>query len=265
MAQTIVQNSNAIRFGSGKLEVGMSEATLVDIGAIKNAVFYDEFEKVEVKADNAGIVKIGAKDQAGYIECDMMETDFSKLSTFRGIDTSTAIEASPIAVTGEEHVLTGTAAVRLDHKEGDGTEVASIVVEDASGNACVRNTDYVITVDSAGYTCIARVSDSTKLTDGDTAVIDYSYTPNSAVKITSGGKHELSDMVVRITNTNENNKKLQITLHKASVEEGIKYEFPEDDSMEVAMVHLKLKGIRDISRTRGDQIWEIVDEQGVSA
>lgn len=264
MAQTTVQNSGAIRFGSGKLEVGTSIATLVNIGAVRNAVFKEEWEDVEVKSDNAGVVKVGIKEHVAYIECDMMEVVLANLNTLRGgLDTYATVAGTPVAVTNEAHTLTDTGFVRLDHKNGDGTEVSSIVVTDASSNAAVRNIDYVIAVDSAGYTCIARVDGSSVISDGEGVLVDYSYTPNSAVTLKSGGKTTISDRVVRITNTDENGKIFRITLYKATVNEGQNIEFPADDGDDPAMPHMKMKGVLDVTRTAGDQLFEIYDEQGV--
>lgn len=264
MAQTTVQNAGAIRFGSGKLEVGTSVGTLVNIGAVRNAVFKEEWEDVEVKSDNAGVVKVGIKEHVAIIEADMMEVDLSKLNTIRGgLDTYATVAGTPVNVENEAHVLTGTASTRLNFKNGAGTEVASIVVTDASSNAAVRNTDYVIAVDSAGYTTIARVSGSLVISDGEGVLVDYTYTPNSAVTLKSGGKTAIADRVVRITNTDENGKKFQITLYKATVNEGQNIEFPADDGDDPAMPHLKMKGVLDVSRTAGDQLFEIYDEQGV--
>jgi len=264
MAQTTVQNSGAIRFGSGKLEVGSSIATLMNIGAIRSAVFKEEWEDVEVKSDNAGVVKVGIKEHVAYIEGDMMEVDLANLNTIRGgLDTYAAVAGTPVSIENEAHTLSGTDFVRFNHKDGDGTEVGSIVVTDASSNAAVRNTDYVIAVDSAGYTCIARVAGSSVITDGEGVLVDYSYTPNSAVTLKSGGKTSISDRVVRITNTDENGKIFRITLYKATVNEGQNIEFPADDGDDPAMPHLKMKGVLDVTRTAGDQLFEIYDEQGV--
>ena len=263
--QTTVQKPTAVRFGSGKIEVGTSIVTLVDVGAIRNAVFTREFDKVEVMSDNAHRVRVGIKDEAAYLDFDMMETDMAMLSTFMGgLDTLTPVAASPVAVTTEAHTLTGTNSVRLSNKEGDGTEVSSIVVTDSSDNACTRNTDFVISVDSAGYTTIARSSDASgNIADGETVNVAYSYTPNSSVKLTAGGKVSLTDKVVRITNTDENSKTLKITLYKASIEDGWSYDFPADNSMDAGMIHIKMKAIPDITRTLGDQLYEIIDEQAV--
>ena len=261
--QTTVQKQAAVRFGSGKIEVGATTASLVDVGAVKNASFTREFEKVEVMSDNAHRVLVGIKDDAAYIEFDMMETDFTNLTAIMGgLDTLTNVAASPVTVTTEAHTLSGTIAQRLSHKDGDGTEVSAIVVTDSSSNACTRDTDYVITVDSAGYTCIARSSDTSgNIADGEAVNVAYSYTPNSSVKVTSGGKTAITDKVVRITNTNESSKKLQITMYKCTIESGWTYDFPADNNFDAAMIHIKMKGTLDSTRTAGDQLFEIIDEQ----
>ncbi|TGC08128.1 hypothetical protein [Methanolobus halotolerans] len=264
MAQTTVQNSNAIRFGSGKLEIGTSIGSLVNIGAIRNAVFKEEWEDVEVKSDNAGIVKVGIKEHVAYIECDMMEVNLENLNTIRGdLDAYSTVAETPVSVTSETHTLEGTDFTRLDHRNGDGAEVSGIVVTDSSDDPAVRNIDYVIAVDTEGYTCIARISDSIVISDGEGIKVDYSYIPISAATLTSGGKTSISNRVVRITNTNENDKTFRITIYKATVNEGQNIEFPADDGDDPAMPHLKMKGVLDVSRTAGDQLFEIYDEQGV--
>lgn len=238
--------------------------SLVDIGAVRNALFREEWEDVEVKSDNAGVVKVGIKEHVAYIECDMMEVNLENLNTIRGgLDTYDTVAGDPVAVTDELHVLNGTEFVRLNFRNGAGTEVASISVKDISNNDAVRNTDYVIAVDASGYTCIARVADSTVIGDGETVKVNYTYTPNSAVTLTSGGKTSISDRVVRITNTDENDKKFQITLYKATVNEGQNIEFPADDGDDPAMPKMTMKGVLDVSRNAGDQLYEIYDEQGV--
>ena len=141
--------------------------------------------------------------------------------------------------------------------------MASISVKDISNNDAMRNTDYVIAVDASGFTCIARIAGSSVISDGETVKVNYTYTPNASVTLKSGGKTSISDRVVRITNTDENGKKFQITLYKGTVNEGQNIEFPADDGDDPAMPHLKMKGVLDVSRTAGDQLFEIYDEQGV--
>lgn len=266
VTQTTVQNPNAIRFGSGILEVGPTLGSLVNLGAIKNLKFVDSFDPVKLEADNVGIYKVGITNQTMTIEGDLMEYDLEKMAIIRGgLDSFSTVAASPVAVTNELHVVSSTNGVRLDHREGDGTEVSAISVTDLANTPCVRNTDYVVYVDSSGYTCIARVAGSTILTDGDTAKVSYSYTPNASVTLTSGGKFEISPRVVRITNTNAAGKKLELTLYKATIEEGMSYEYPADNSSEAVAVHIKMVGTLDTTRAPGDQLFALVDEQGPSA
>ena len=77
-----------------------------------------------------------------------------------GLDTLTSVPGSSTPVTSEGHVLTGTNFARLDHKNGNGAEVSTIVVKDSTAATAARNTDYVVAVDEAGYTCIARIEAS---------------------------------------------------------------------------------------------------------
>lgn len=264
VTQTSVQKAGAIRFGSGKIEVGATVGTLADVGAIRNATFAREFEKVEIMSDNADRIAAGIRDHFAFIEFDMLEIDLAKLNVIMGgLDTYATVNGTPVAVVDEPITLTDTDAVRIANKNGDGTELASIVVTNKAAVACTRNTDYVIAVDSSGFTTIARVAGSTKLTDGGIALVDYSYTPNSSVTLKSGGKTAIADKVVRITNINEAGKALAITLYKASIDEGWSYDFPADDAYEVGMVHIKMKARLDTTRTVGDQLFGISDEQGV--
>lgn len=263
VVQTTVQNRNNVRFGSAVFEVGPTLGTLVNLGALKNIKFVDDFDPVKLEGDNVGQFMVGIKDQSMTITGDLLEYDLEKMSIIRGgIDTFTTVAASPVAVTDELHVVSSTNGVRLNYRDGDGTEVAAITVKDLAGTSCVRNTDFVIYVDSAGYTCIARVAGSTVLTDGDTAKVSYSYTPNASVTLTSGGKFEISPRVVRLTNTNAAGKKFELTLYKCTIEEGMSYKYPADNSSEAVAVGIKLVGTLDTTRAAGDQLFALVDEQG---
>ena len=263
MAQTTVQNKNAIRFGSGKLEIGPNINNLINIGAVRNALFREEWEDVEVRSDNAGVIKVGIKEHVAFIECDMMEVNLETMKTVRGnLDTLTTVAGEPTSIEDESHVLESTDFVRLQYRNGDGTEVGSIVVKDENETILTRNTDYVLAIDSVGYTCIARIENGT-LSSGDEVKVSYQYTPTSAITMTSGGRVTISDRVIRITNINENEKEFRITLYKATINEGTEIEFPGDDDDDPAMPRLVMKGILDTTRDVGDQLFEIYDEQGV--
>jgi hypothetical protein len=91
----------------------------------------------------------------------------------------------------------------------------------------------------------------------------YTYTPAASKTLTSGGKLTISPKVVRITNTDANSKVFRITVYKASNAQGITLELVSDDSEDPNVVPIKLEGVLDVTRTAGDQLFEIYDEQGV--
>ncbi len=264
--QTTVQDSNQIRFGSAKIEVGETVGTLLNLGAAQDVIFDETFEVVYLVPDNAPKKQIGIKNHEAAVSFKMMEINFANLNTIRGgVDTYGTVAATPVSVNNEAHTLTGTTAVRLDHKNGDGTEVSTIVVTDASSNAAVRGTDYIIFQDEEGYSCIARIAASTVISSGEGVLVDYSYTPSASREFSSGGKNTISPRVVRLTNTNSAGKKFEITVYAATSEGGIKLEFPADDGDEPMMPEIKLVGVCDATRTAGDQLFKIVDEQGATA
>lgn len=82
MAQTVVQVNDTIRFGSAKMEVGATVGSLVDVGAIRNAVCEYSFDKVTVKSDNAGVISRGNRNEKMKLAGDLMEVNLEKLASF---------------------------------------------------------------------------------------------------------------------------------------------------------------------------------------
>jgi len=264
--QTTVQDGNQIRFGSAKVEVGATVDALVNLGAAQGITFEESFEVVYLVPDNAPKRQVTTKDHEAKVTFSMMEVNLANLNTIRGgIDTYDTVDGSSTPVTNEAHTLTGVSGVRLTHKNGDDTLVTISGATDTAGTTAVANTDYVAYLDSEGYTCVARVAASTVITDGDGIKVSYSYTPSTSRSLSSGGLNTITPRVVRLTNTNSAGKKFEITVYSATSEGGIKLEFPADDGDEPMMPEITLNGIIDATRTAGDQLFKIVDEQGVTA
>jgi len=264
--QTTVQDSNQIRFGSAKVEVGATVGSLVNLGAAQGVKFEEKFDVVYLAPDNAPKSQIAVRNHEASVTFSIMEVNLANLNTLRGgMDTYAAVAGDSTAVTGETHTLTGTTGVRLDHKNGAGTVVTGVTVTDASDNAAVQNTDYVLYVDSEGWTCIARVSASAVISTGEGIKINYTYTPSASRSLSSGGLNTITPKVVRLTNTDSAGKKFEITVYSATTEGGIKLEFPADDGDEPMMPEITLIGVCDPTLTAGAQLFTIVDEQGVTA
>jgi hypothetical protein len=88
MSQTTVKAEHKICFGSGKFEISTDGNTWTDVGAMRNIVFAETFDKVTVMSDNAGVIKEFIKNHFASLSGDLMELDLTNLNTIRGgIDT----------------------------------------------------------------------------------------------------------------------------------------------------------------------------------
>lgn len=262
--QTTPQNLSAVRFGSGKIEIGTSSADLQDLGLVMSVDFKEDFKQIELKPDNSVKIIRGINEHVCKLSFEMLELDLTKLTLLRGgLDSTGSQAASPTSVTDEPHTLTGTKIAWLDHANGNGTEVSTIVVTDATGNAAVRNTDYVVVVGTDGRTGVARVSNSTAIDDGEGILVDYSYTPFANKTMSTGGLGTFDSRYVRITNINSAGKKFQIDIYKAKVTGGLDMSYSADDDDAPLKSKIEMEGIYDITRTAGDQLYKITDEQGV--
>jgi len=258
---TTVQNANSIRFGSAKFEVGEDESSLVDLGAMRSIVFEETWDEVKVMSDNAGVIRVGINNHMAAISGDLMEINVATLAKLRGgIDKLSNITAAPVNVTAESVKLIGLQQKRLANRNGAGTVVTAVTVKKGA-TTYTEGDDYVLAVDSAGYTVIARATGST-IVDGDTVTVAYTYTPISAVKLLSGGMSTFQPRVARITNYDDQNRKFQITVFKATPESGLNITFPEADGEDPAMTPINMTGTLDTNRDIGEQLFEIYDEQG---
>lgn len=263
MAQTTVQHPETIRFGSGRLEIGKSLDSLVDVGALTGVHFtHDLGDKVTITSDNAGVVLERAGTQTAQVEANLMEINLDTLAVYMGgVSKLETVVGSQQTVTNEEHTLKGTTFIRLNHRMGDGNAVTIDSIKKKGGSAAVEDTDYIVALDSDGYTCIARKSDSSAITDGSVVQVSYKYTPAAYKRLSFGGLQQLDAAVARITNFDSLGREFSITVYKATADSGIEIEFQADDADETDVVPITLVGTEDTSRAVGDQLFVIEDHQ----
>lgn len=263
MAQTTVQHPETIRFGSGRLEIGKSLDSLVDVGALTDVHFTHELgDKVTITSDNAGVILERAGTQTAKVEANLMEINLDTLAVYMGgVSKLETVAGSQQTVTNEEHTLKGTTFIRLDHRMSDGNAVTINSVKKKGGSAAVEDTDYVVAIDSDGYTCIARKSGSSVITDGSVVQVSYKYTPAAYKRLSFGGLQQLDAAVARITNYDSLGREFSITVYKATADSGIEIEFQADDADETNVVPITLVGTEDTSRAVGDQLFVIEDHQ----
>ena len=263
MAQTTVQHPETIRFGSGRLEIGKSIDSLVDIGALTGVHFTHELgDKVTITSDNAGVILERAGTQTAKVEANLMEINLDTLAVYMGgVSKLETVAGSQQTVTNEEHTLKGTTFIRLNHRMGDGNAVTIDSVKKKGGSYAVEDTDYVVALDSDGYTCIARKCGSSVMTDGAIVQVSYKSTPASYKRLSFGGLQQLDATVARITNYDSLGREFSITVYKATADSGIEIEFQADDADETDVVPITLVGTEDTSRAVGDQLFVIEDHQ----
>lgn len=263
MAQTTVQHPETIRFGSGRLEIGKSLDSLVDVGALTGVHFtHDLGDKVTITSDNAGVILERAGTQTAKVEANLMEINLDTLAVYMGgVSKLETVAGSQKTVTNEEHTLKGTTFIRLDHRMGVGNAVTIDSVKKKGGSAAVEGKDYVVAIDSDGYTCIARKSDSSVITDGSVVQASYKYTPAAYKRLSFGGLQQLDAAVARITNYDSLGREFSITVYKATADSGIEIEFQADDADETDVVPITLVGTEETSRAVGDQLFVIEDHQ----
>lgn len=261
MAQTTVQDSRSIHFGSAVLEIGQTDDALVNIGALRSVNFEETFTKLQIKSDNAGIIRERIKDHACQVTADVMEVNVKNLSLMRGtLDDTQTIPGTQTNITGENHTLNGVIPVVLAKRNADGTPVTGLFVSFES-TTYTEGADYIVGQTPNGDTTIARLAGST-IPDAQTVAVGYTVTPAAATVLRTGGKYSLTSNIVRLTNYDEDGKRFMVTIFKATAGTGIKLPFPGDDADDPMLMPIQLDGTPDTTRTRGEQLFEIYDEQG---
>lgn len=164
--QTTVQEATSIRFGSAKFEVGDDVGSLVDVGAIRDGVWEETFDKVEVMSDNAGAIELGIRNHFAFLSGNLMEINLEKLAKFyKGVHKHETVAASQQTITDESITLDDYDFESFLHREGDGTEAADIVVQNAAASlTLLRDCDYIIAVLANGFTGIARAHPAAVIT-----------------------------------------------------------------------------------------------------
>ena len=339
--QTSIQDNKTIRIGSVKFEIGPYGGGYTDVGALVDASFKESWTDITVKSDNAGIIEEGITDHIVTVTGVWQEINIANLGiAFAGIGTADTVAAAPVSITDEAVTLNDYDLSEFLYKNGDGSEVDSIVVADAATPTItyIRDCDYVVVTKADGNTAIARAypmvieSDSaviavtgtdsyelsagswdaqprvgdhiyvtgfteaanngaktvtvvaadkitvsetlTNEVEGDTINIvrgaiqdaatvycDYDYTPLTSRTYTSGGATSKTARIVRLTNTDVNDKTWIMLVHKAYIGDGLSMDFPADDDRNPVPCPITLIGKLDSSRTSGDQLFNITDTQ----
>ena len=160
-------------------------------------VWLDISNVIEIKADDTGTV-YKATWQITTVEAELLENMWRDTIDLLFNGTATDISGSSTPITGEA-LGTGWTVdtpIKLVNKNGDNTEVTSIVI-DAAGTPLVLDTDYRVYVWTDWYTYIYPITAQAWILDAD-----YSYLPNASEKfVTLNDTQELKNLEVQIIAT----------------------------------------------------------------
>jgi hypothetical protein len=267
MYQTTVQNENSVRFGSGKVEVGTDINNLVNLGAMDDVLFEETWEEVSVVGGNVGEITTKIKNHQASIGGGLREVDLTKLNILRGgIDNLSTI-AGVLVSGATQTVASGSWGfdkfIKFEHQNADKSAVSVNSVTGGTDGLLVADVDYFLGKNTNDEWGLYVIDSATVTTEAQSLTIDYDYTPAAATVLKSGGKTVIGARVVRITNTNEDDKIFRITIYKAKNAQGINLQLPNDDDDDSAVTPIRLTGKCDTTRTVSDQLFEIYDEQGV--
>ena len=157
--QTTIQDAKTIRIGSVKFEIGPYGGGYSDVGALEDASFLHSWDDVRVKSDNAGVIEEGITNEIVTVSGIWKEVNIANLGiAFAGIGTPDTVAAAPVSITDEQVTLNDYDLAEFTYKNGDASEVDSIVVADAAAPTItyIRDCDYVVVTKADGNTAIAR-------------------------------------------------------------------------------------------------------------
>ncbi len=181
-------NDNALSKFIGILEVApqATPGVLTRVASVRGTVlnFDVTANAVDIKADDTGTVFKGHIPEVRIEGTFLENADRDTMLLLLG-GTDSDVAAAPVSITTEALGTGWTVGqpIKLVNKNGDDTEVASIVI-DAAGAPLVLNTDYNVYVGDGvngelGFTHIVPITVQAGVLDAD-----YDYTPNAREDLT---------------------------------------------------------------------------------
>ena len=255
MSQTNIQNQNAVRVGSVKLEVGISLASMTNVGALRGVSWKQKGKTDEILFDNAEKIKKFSDGNVFSLIASLCEINWDNIQAMNDGQVTIVNNAGTLQTVVAEAKGTGWTVgvpIRANFKNGSNTIVGAIVVK-AGAPTLVLNTDYRTYVADgtngvAGYTYIVpETAQTLAITFG------YTYTPNASKTISFNASGTKVGKYIRITNTDSNGKTQVIVMSGTSNLNPIEITFASDNEANISEMPIELEGT----------MVNIVDEQVV--
>ena len=263
--QTSVQNSDAIRIGSCKLEVKAHPGTFTDminVGILRGAKIVLNRKVTTFLPDNAAKITLSVQNTGAEITATLYEWT---LDTLEHLGIGTVVDTPTTPVTGTSLTIASGAWAYSKFVPVTNQPSASITSVAGSVNATlVEGTDYIAMTDENGVTGVILLSGGAISTLVQTMTIVYGYTPVASKTITIGGRSANPTYVlVQMTNVNADGDKLQYRLFKVTMTSNYEHTFTVDDDGEPAGIPITLEAMPDPDIADTANVIQIYDEQAV--
>ena len=265
------ETTSQVLYGPVKIEVSATSnfASPVDIGAANGVKMSEGMKVSKLENDNA-VDRKKVTEMVWSIEWEQNQylNEAAKAIMRSGIDTIVNTAGTPVTGHKQEYAANGwseDAFIPFDQisYSGAGGAIAvptSIVItQDTAGTSPVTltaDTDYIVGQGEDGRWGVFMINNGTVDATKDLE-IEYDYTPKASTSYYVGGKEDLGDFYIRLTNEGEDGQIVQWTaLGKANLTKGEEITFPkynaDDDRVKVPMA---VEVTQDISLDAGKQLY----------
>jgi hypothetical protein len=264
------ETTSQVLYGPVKIEVSATSnfASPVDIGAANGVKMSEGMKVSKLENDNA-VDRKKVTEMVWSIEWEQNQylNEAAKAIIRSGIDTIVNTDGTPVTGHKQKYAANGWTAdsfIPFDRisYSGAGGAVAVptniTITQDTTGTPATltADTDYVVGQGEDGRWGVFMVDNATVDPTKDLE-IEFDYTPKASTSYYVGGKEDLGDFYIRLTNEDENGQIVQWTaLGKANLTKGEEITFPkynaDDDRIKVPMA---VEVTQDISLTAGRQLY----------
>ena len=264
------ETTSQVLYGPVKIEVSATSnfASPVDIGAANGVKMSEGMKVSKLENDNA-VDRKKVTEMVWSIEWEQNQylNEAAKAIMRSGIDTIVNTAGTPVADYEQEYVANGwseDAFIPFDQisYSGAGGAIAVptniTITQDTAGTPVelTADTDYIVGQGEDGRWGVFMVNTGTVDATKDLE-IEYDYTPKASTSYYVGGKEDLGDFYIRLTNEDEDGQIVQWTaLGKANLSKGEEITFPkynaDDDRVKVPMA---VEVTQDISLDAGKQLY----------
>ena len=261
------ETTSQVLYGPVKIEVSATAnfASPVDIGAANGVKMSEGMKVSKLENDNA-VDRKKVTEMVWSIEWEQNQylNEAAKAIMRSGIDTIVNTAGTPVANYEQKYAANGwseDAFIPFDQisYSGAGGAIAvptNIEITQDTATLLTADTDYIVGQGEDGRWGVFMVNNGTVDATKDLE-IEFDYTPKASTSYYVGGKEDLGDFYIRLTNEDEDGQIVQWTaLGKANLSKGEEITFPkynaDDDRVKVPMA---VEVTQDISLPAGRQLY----------